>query len=143
MKVVVTRVDTTLPLPEFQTAGAVAFDIYSRIDLILTPKQPTLVPSNLIIVVPEGHALILAARSSLSKRGLRLSNGVGIIDQDFHGPKDEVQLLVYNFTTDPITVKKGERLGQGLIVPVVRAEWEETAPLKQQSRGGFGTTGNF
>ena len=141
MKVKITRIDKSLPLPEYQTSGAVAFDLYCRADNILAPKELKLLPSNLIIEVPKGHVLILASRSSLSKRGLRLSNGIGVIDQDYHGPSDEVGILVYNFTDQAVMIKKGERLVQGMILPVIKAEWEEVNTIKETSRGGFGSTG--
>lgn len=141
MKVNITRIDSSLPLPEYKTSGAVAFDLYSRIDATLEPQAPTLLPTNLIIQVPEGYALIIASRSGLSKRGLRMSNGIGIIDQDFHGPEDELQMLVYNFTSEPVQITKGERLGQGILVATPKVEWQEVEPQKADSRGGFGSTG--
>ncbi len=141
MKVNITRVDSSLPLPEYHTSGAVAFDLYSRVDTTLEPNTPTLLPTNFIIQVPEGYALVLAARSGLSKHGLRMSNGIGLVDQDFHGPKDELQLMIYNFTNEPVQITKGQRLGQGMLVPIMKAEWVETLPQREESRGGFGTTG--
>ena len=97
MKLKITRIDKTLPLPGYQTKGSVAFDLYSRINCVVQPGKLELIPANLIIQVPKGFMLLLAARSGLSKRGLRMSNGVGIIDQDYHGPKDEIHLFLTNF----------------------------------------------
>ncbi|HLC44337.1 MAG: dUTPase [Candidatus Doudnabacteria bacterium RIFCSPHIGHO2_01_FULL_50_11] len=142
MKVKIIRVDKTLPLPEYKTEGSVAFDLYSRIDAAIKPREVVVLPSNLIIEVPPGHALILASRSSLAqKKGLVLRNAIGVIDMDYHGPKDEIGLQVYNFTEQPVMIERGERLMQGLIVPIVRAEWEEVGQIKDSSRGGFGSTG--
>ncbi|MBI5221035.1 MAG: dUTP diphosphatase [Candidatus Liptonbacteria bacterium] len=141
MQVRIKRVDATLPLPQYQTAGAAAFDLYSRIDTVMEPKIPKLLPTNLIIEVPPGHVLILSARSSTMKRGLALRNAIGVIDQDFHGPEDEVFLPVYNFTDAPVKIKRGERIAQGMIIPVERAEWQEVEKIKDDSRGGFGSTG--
>lgn len=142
MKVKIVRVDASLPLPEYKTEGAVAFDMYSREDATIAPKELKVLPSNFIIQVPEGYALLLAARSGLGKKkGLTLRNGIGVVDQDYHGPEDEIGILVYNFTESPVTIVRGERIAQGLIVPIVRAEWEEVGNIKEQSRGGFGSTG--
>ncbi len=142
MKIRIVRIDKSLPLPEYQTEGAVAFDLYAREDVKIAPGELKLIPSNFIIEVPKGHALILAARSSLArKKGLALANGIGVVDQDYHGPKDEIGILVRNFTSAEVAVGKGERIAQGLIVPVERAEWEETDSIKEESRGGFGSTG--
>jgi len=141
MKVRITRVDKTLPLPEYHTEGAVAFDLYSRVDDTLAPKERKLVPANFVIEVPKGHVLLIAARSSTPKKGLMLANSVGIIDQDFHGPDDEFRLWLYNVTDAPVEVKRGDRIAQALIVPIVKAEFEEVEKIKDESRGGFGTTG--
>jgi dUTP pyrophosphatase len=142
LEIGVSRIDPTLPLPAYQTSGAVAFDLYSRIDATIGPNQTTLLPTNLIVQIPEGYALVLAARSSLGKKkGLIMRNGIGVIDQDYHGPQDELGLLLHNFTDAPVSILRGERLGQGLIVPVIKARWKEKEVLKESSRGGFGTTG--
>jgi dUTP diphosphatase len=135
------RLDKSLPLPEYQTAGAVAFDLYTREARTIEPKTKALLPSNFIIEVPEGYFLMLAARSSLPKRGLQILNGVGIIDQDYHGPEDETKMLVYNFTEQPVTLEKGERIAQGLIIPVTKVGWDEVDAIKPGSRGGFGSSG--
>lgn len=91
--------------------------------------------------MPAGHVLGIFARSSTPlKRGLMVANGVGLVDSDYCGANDEIKIEVYNFTTNPVTVTRGDRLAQGVIMPFVRAEWSEgeaTAP----TRGGFGSTG--
>jgi dUTP pyrophosphatase len=141
MKVKIGRIDKSLPLPEYHTEGSVGFDMYSRVGTELNPKEVKLLPSNLIVEVPKGYVLLISARSSSSKRGLRLSNGIGVIDQDYHGPDDEIGILAYNFTDKPVKVEKGERIAQGLILPVERADWEEVDEMGDASRGGFGSTG--
>ena len=142
MKVRIVRVDKTLPLPQYQTGGAVAFDMYSREEAVIAPREMRILPSNFIIEVPEGYALIMAARSSLApKKGLILRKGIGVFDNDFHGPQDEMRIVVYNFTDQTVEIARGERLAQGLIMPVEKVTWEETDIIKEESRGGFGTTG--
>jgi dUTP pyrophosphatase len=71
-----------------------------------------------------------------------MPHGVGIIDQDYCGAEDEIRLQVMNFTTEPVTVARGERLAQGLFVRTERAEFLEVADLGQETRGGFGSTGH-
>ena len=141
MKVKIVRVDKSLPLPEYQTEGAVAFDMYSREDALIQPKELKILPSNLIIEVPRGYALILVPRSSTpKKRGLVLFSS-NLVDQDYHGPNDEIGMAFYNFTDKPAEVKRGERIAQGFLVPILRAEWEDVDIIKNESRGGFGSTG--
>ena len=143
MRVHVSRIDPSLPLPAYQTAGSVAFDLSPRVDAIIAPNAVVLVPANLIVEVPKGYVLLIAGRSSLPKRGLVLANSIGVIDQDYHGPQDELRLQLRNITDQPVTVQRGDRLAQGFFVPVERTEWQEIQleDVTAASRGGFGSTG--
>ena len=135
------RLDSSVPLPSYQTAGAAGFDLAASVDMVVAPGEVTLVPTGLVIEVPEGHVLGVFARSSTPlKPGLMVANGVGVVDADYCGPTDEIKIEVYNFTAAPVAVKRGDRLAQGLFIPVTRAEWQERAPEKI-ARGGFGSTG--
>ena len=142
MQVKIKRIDASLPLPEYQTAGAVAFDLYSRQDMTIAPKTIALIPTNIIVEIPKGYMLVVAPRSSTpKKKGLMVPQGIGIIDQDYHGAKDEIMLQVYNFSDQETTVSRGERVGQATFVRIDRGEWEEVGEVKETSRGGFGSTG--
>ncbi len=142
MELRLTRIDRDLPLPAYATTGSVAFDVYARQETVIAPHGLGLVPTNLIVQVPAGHALLLCSRSSTpKKKGLSTPHGFGIIDQDFCGPKDEMLVQVYNFTDAPVTVARGERFAQAMVVPVVRCELIETEIAAEKSRGGFGSTG--
>jgi len=100
------------------------------------------VPSNVIVCVPEGYVLIVALRSSTPQRtGLVSPNGIGVIDSDYCGPDDEIKILVYNTKDEKVEIRRGDRLAQGLLVPVDRVQWEEAIPTSDRSRGGFGSTG--
>jgi dUTPase len=82
------------------------------------------------------------ARSSLPrKKGLICPHGLGVIDEDYHGPNDEILVQVENITDQPVTVEKGERIAQGLFVKVEKADWQEVDDHGAESRGGFGSTG--
>ncbi|OGH91970.1 MAG: dUTPase [Candidatus Magasanikbacteria bacterium RIFOXYD2_FULL_39_9] len=144
MKVKIKRIDTSLPLPEYQTSGAVAFDLYSRVDMTIAPKSLGLIPTNIIVEIPKGYMLILASRSSTpKKKGLLVPHGIGIIDQDYCGEKDELLLQVYNFTDQEVPVARGERMGQAVFVRIDQGEWEEVTEMTEKNRGGFGTTGQI
>lgn len=143
MKVKIKRVDKTLPLPEYKTKGSVGFDLYCREDWTIPPKSLELMPANIIVETPKDHMFIVVPRSSTFKRkGLIQPNSIGVIDQDYSGEKDEVRLLFYNMTDEPVEIKKGERVAQGIFVRVTCAEWEEQEKMGE-SRGGFGSTGTF
>ncbi len=142
MKLEISRVDKTLPMPTYETSGACAFDLLVREDVTIQPHGIALVPSNLIVCVPEGYVLLLCSRSSSPiKKGLATPHGLGVIDRDYCGPTDELKTQVHNITDAPITVKRGEKISQALIVPAPRFEIIEIEPRADKSRGGFGTTG--
>ncbi len=141
MQVKIKRVDKSLPLPEYQTEGAVAFDLYSRIDVVVAPKTLERLPTNVVVATPKGYMLEIKDRSStLKKKGLFVTTGY--VDNDFCGETDEILLQVYNLTDTEVKVEKGERLGQGVFIKIEIAEWEETDTMDSKNRGGFGTTGH-
>ena len=129
------RLNPSVPLPEYHTPGAAGCDLAASVDVEVPPHSIALVPTGLVIRVPDGHFLGIFARSSTPlKRGLMVANGVGVIDA--------VKIQVLNFTNDIVRVNKGDRIAQGLFIPVARAEWRETTgDLRDGSRGGFGGTG--
>ncbi|MDP2668513.1 MAG: dUTP diphosphatase [bacterium] len=141
MKVRIKRFDKSLPLPEYKTKGAACFDFTARTSAEIKPKEIKYIPLNVAIEHPESHMLIMAARSSLHKKGLMLANNVAIGDTDFSGNADEYHAAVYNFSDKPVSIEKGERITQGFFRKYDRAEWKEVEDLGNKSRGGFGSTG--
>jgi len=141
MKVPVRRIDKDLPLPEYKTAGAAAMDLYVRESAVVPPHQTVCFHLNIALQLPPNHFALMAARSSLFKRGLVLRNGIGILDEDFAGDDDECRANIYNFTDQPVTVERGDRLVQMIVLPFDRVAWEEVASLGNPNRGGIGTTG--
>jgi dUTP pyrophosphatase len=143
LSVRIRRLRASVRLPEYQTPGAAGFDLAASEDVVVAPHAIALVPTGLVVAVPDGYFLGVFARSSTPlRRGLIVSNGVGVIDSDYCGTTDEIKIQVLNVTGDPVTVTAGDRIAQGLFIPVARASWEETnADLRDGSRGGFGATG--
>jgi dUTP pyrophosphatase len=130
------------PLPQYQTSGAVAFDLHARESTFIPAKSVAYIPTGLIIKVPEGYVLQVCARSSTPKRGLLIPHGFGIIDQDYHGENDEILLQYYNFSDSDMWITKGERVGQAMFVKIEKAEWQPAEKMAEKSRGGFGSTGH-
>ncbi|MFH1284134.1 MAG: dUTP diphosphatase [Candidatus Peregrinibacteria bacterium] len=144
MKVRIKRIDESIPLPIYETGGAVGFDISARESFEIPPKEISMIPSNLIVEVPEKYMLVVASRSSTpSKKGLTPPHGFGIIDHDYCGSEDEIKVLVYNFTDKPVSIQKGEKIAQGVFVRVDKFEWEEVDEMQNRTRGGFGSTGGY
>ncbi len=141
-KVLLKRIDKDLPIPKYETVGAVAFDLMARVETVVEPGKIALIPANVIIKVPDGYMLCLASRSSGPiKKGLSTPHGFGIIDLDYHGPEDELKVQVYNFTDKAVTVPRGDRIAQGVFIKIDRFSFEEVDNIDAPSRGGFGTTG--
>jgi dUTP pyrophosphatase len=109
----------------------------------IAPRAIALIRTGLVIEVPTGHFLAIFARSSTPlKRGLIVSNGVGVIDPDYSGPSDEVMIQVLNVIDRNVSVTRGDRLAQGIILPAPRISWNEVDEIRAVTRGGFGATGN-
>ena len=136
------RLRPSVSLPRYESAAAAGFDLAAADQVTIAPGEVRLVPTGLVIEVPAGYFLGIFARSSTPlKRGLMVANGVGVIDADYCGPFDEVKVQVLNFTDRAVTVAPGDRIAQGILLPITQVEWEEAATLKAESRGGFGSTG--
>ena len=142
LRVRIHRLSSSASLPRYESEGAAAFDLAASEETTIAPGQVGLVPTGLVIEVPAGFFLGIFARSSTPmKRGLMVANGVGVVDPDYCGPRDEVKIPVLNFTAQPVTVRAGDRLAQGILLPSARVEWDESGPVTGGSRGGFGSTG--
>jgi len=142
MQVKIKRIDTTLPLPVYKTAGSVCFDLPVREGAVINPGELARLPLNVVVQTPAGYMLMLVPRSSLpaKKLGLIYPHGVGVIDQDYCGPEDEIKLQVMNASSLPITIERGEVIAQAGFVRMDKAELVEEYELAAVSRGGFGST---
>lgn len=141
IRVRVRRIRPNAQLPSYQTEGAAGFDLAAAANLVVPPGEVRLVPTGLVVEVPAGMFLGIFARSSTPlKRGLMVANGVGVIDPDYCGPEDEVKIQVLNFSREPVEIKIGDRIAQGIFLPATRVTWDEVDSLRADSRGGFGTT---
>ncbi len=143
MELRIQRIDQSLPMPSYATAGSVAFDLYAREAMTVEPGTVALIPCNLRVAIPDGYVLLISSRSSTGrKKGLHVP--LGVIDQDFRGPEDEMRIQAWNLSSVPTVVERGERIAQALVMPIERCAlveeaWEMAA--EAGSRGGFGSTG--
>ena len=130
-------------LPAYKTEGAVGMDLQAAIEspLTLGSLERFLVPTGLIIALPEGYEAQVRARSGLSiKHGVGLVNGVGTIDWDY---RHEVKVALVNLSNEAYTIEPGDRIAQLVIAPVTRGVWHEVASIDvvESRSGGFGSTG--
>ena len=133
-------------LPKYETAGAAAFDIRAKlpkclISTAILPGKQLNINTGLYIQLPQGKALLIPGRSGNAfKHGISVTHGVGTIDSDYRG---EIKICLTNQGKDLFIIKHGDRIAQGIIVNIYRAEWEEVEELDTTERGtgGFGSTG--
>ena len=141
MNVKIKRIDESIPLPLYETSGSVGFDFLCRESVEITPQNISLIPANVIIETPPDYMLLVTLRSSTPrKRGLLIPHGIGVIDQDYCGNGDEIQIQVYNFTSQSVLIERGDRIAQGIFVRIDCASWQEVQRMDQKTRGGFGST---
>ena len=132
-----------LELPAYQSAAAAGLDLRAAIaeDIILNPAARMVIPSGLKLAIPEGFEGQIRPRSGLAHRhGITLANAPGTIDADYRG---EVMLLLVHLGNTPFTIKRGERIAQLIIAPIIQMPVEIAHALDDTTRGGggFGSTG--
>jgi dUTP pyrophosphatase len=132
-----------LPLPAYATPGAAAMDLLAAVAAPVTvpPGGRALIPTGLRVALPEGHEWQIRPRSGLAlKHGVTLVNSPGTIDEDYRG---EVGVILFNTGSEDFVVKRGMRIAQAVLAPVLRAAFEDVVVLPETNRGegGFGSTG--
>jgi dUTP pyrophosphatase len=134
-----------LPLPAYETALAAGMDLRAAVPedepLTLRPGSRFAVPTGLTMAIPAGFEGQVRPRSGLAfKHGVTCLNSPGTIDADYRG---EVKVILINHGAEDFVIRRGERIGQLLIAPVVQAAWAEAESLDDTARGagGFGSTG--
>ena len=132
-----------LPLPAYMSAGAAGADIVAAVaaELSLAPGERALVPTGFALEVPPGFEVQVRPRSGLALRaGITCLNTPGTIDSDYRGP---VGVILVNHGAEPFIVRRGDRIAQLVVAPVVQAAFREAVTLAPSVRGegGFGSTG--
>ena len=134
-----------LALPAYQSADAAGLDLLAAVadnaPLVLAPGKHATVPTGLAVALPPGFEAQVRPRSGLAARhGVTVLNSPGTIDADYRG---EISVILINHGDAPFIIRRGERIAQMVIAPVVRAELAVAASLSATDRGsgGFGSTG--
>ena len=118
-----------------------AYDLRSRVDIVLPRGRSVLVPTGVFMALPEGYEAQVRPRSGLAaKKGVTVLNSPGTIDADYRG---EVRVILVNLSSEPFTIVPGERIAQMVFARHEQVEWEEVETLEESERGagGFGSTG--
>lgn len=154
----VKRIEEEIELPKRSTKNSAGYDFYAVEDVVIEPVthigfrvgavaemihkniKPTLVKTGVKAEMMHNEFLMLANRSSNPKKGLILANGVGIIDSDYYSNEDndgEIMFAFINVGADPVTIKKGDKIGQGIFMKFFKTEDDEA---EGERTGGFGST---
>ncbi|MEO7027179.1 MAG: dUTP diphosphatase [Caulobacteraceae bacterium] len=135
----------TLPLPAYESVGAAGMDLRAAIlaeaAIILRPGARAAIPTGLRLAIPEGFEGQVRPRSGLALRsGVTALNAPGTVDCDYRG---EVKVILVNHGEEDFVIRRGDRIAQLVIAPVVRVDLREVESLEQTRRGegGFGSTG--
>ena len=141
--VTVLRNGAGIPLPRYASAGAAGMDLVAALEtpLTLEPGERAAVPTGIALALPEGYEAQVRPRSGLAlKHGLTVLNSPGTIDADYRG---EIQVILANLGTAPVTLARGERVAQLVLAPISRITWASVEALPASGRGerGFGSTG--
>lgn len=141
MKIPVLRLDPALPVPVAAHAGDAGVDLCARTDVTLAPGERSLVPTGIAVAVPEGYVGLVTPRSGLAVRhGLGVVNAPGVIDSGYRG---EIQVILVNHGNEPVTLLRGDRIAQLVVVAHGAPEMTEvdTLPGSERGDGGFGSSG--
>ena len=136
--------DDGLEAPSYAHPGDAGADLRSRVDVVLAPGERRLVPTGVSIALPFGYVALIHPRSGLAtKHGLTIVNAPGTVDAGYRG---EISVTLLNTdVSEPISLKRGDRIAQMVIQRVEYAAFEPVAELSESVRGagGFGSTGGF
>ncbi|WP_395463605.1 dUTP diphosphatase [Wolbachia endosymbiont of Cantharis cryptica] len=134
-----------LPLPYYATMQSAGMDLYAALDssVILNPSERLLIPTGIVIAIPDGFEGQVRPRSGLAaKHGITVLNSPGTIDSDYRG---EVKVCLINLGNQPYEIKRGDRIAQILIAPVPQVIWDDTEEFcteeTDRNAGGFGSSG--
>ena len=143
IKVLVKKLNPKAELPKYKTEGSSGMDLMALIEnpITIKPQNSALIPTGLSIAIPEDTEVQIRPRSGLAaKSSISVLNTPGTIDSDYRG---EIKIILFNHGKEEFTVNNNDRIAQMILMPVLKAEFEEVEELPKTIRGsgGFGSTG--
>lgn len=140
-RVLVRRLDPGLPRPVRARPGDAAVDLCATTAVTLGPGERATVGTGMAVAIPEGWAGLVTPRSGLAQRhGLGIVNAPGVVDSGYRG---EIRVILVNHGSEAVTLARGDRIAQLLVVPVLVGDLldVEELPPSERGAGGFGSTG--
>ena len=143
VKILVKKLNSKVKLPSYKTDGSSGMDLMAFLDkpISILPQKSELIPTGLSIAIPDNTELQIRPRSGLAvKNNISVLNTPGTVDSDYRG---ELKVILYNHGNNEFFVKNEDRIAQMVLVPVIKATFEEVNDLPETIRGegGFGSTG--
>jgi dUTP pyrophosphatase len=143
MKILIKKI-RDIELPYYHHPGDSGMDLVNADqDIILESGERKLIPTGIIVAIPEGYEIQVRSRSGLAlKKGLMVLNSPGTVDAGYRG---EIGVILFNTSNEQVTIKKHMRIAQAVLQKVEQIEWEEIdeIPDSKRNSGGFGSTGKF
>ena len=145
IKVLVKKLNPKAELPKYKTEGSSGMDLMAIIEnpITIKPQNSALIATGLSIAIPEDTEVQIRPRSGLAaKSNISILNTPGTIDSDYRG---EIKIILFNHGKEEFTVNNNDRIAQMILMPVLKAEFEEVEELPKTVRGsgGFGSTGKW
>lgn len=140
MNVKAKKLNRDAKIPTYAEPGASGFDFYSTKELTITPGGYGIIGTGLAFEIPRGYEIQVRGRSGLAFKHQIVAAHFGTIDESYRG---EVKILLFNFSNDSYHISPGERVAQGILSPVTKADFKEVVELSKTERGegGIGSTG--
>ena len=143
VKVSVKKLSSKVQLPKYKTDGSSGMDLMALIEqpIKIKPQESVLIPTGITIAIPEDTEVQIRPRSGLAvKSNVSVLNTPGTIDSDYRG---EIKIILFNHGKEEFTVNNNDRVAQMVLMPILKAEFEEVENLQKTLRGseGFGSTG--
>ena len=143
VKILVKKLNSRVKLPSYKTKGSSGMDLMAFLNepVSINPQTSKLIPTGISIAIPENTEVQIRPRSGLAaKNNISILNTPGTIDSDYRG---ELKVILYNHGDREFIVNNGDRIAQMVLVPIIKATFEEVENLPETIRGegGFGSTG--
>ena len=143
VKVLIKKLNSKVQLPKYKTDGSSGMDLMAFIEnsINIKPQQSALIPTGISIAIPENTEVQIRPRSGLAaKSSISVLNTPGTIDSDYRG---EIKIILFNHGKEEFVINNNDRIAQMILMPVIKAEFEEVEDLPKTLRGsgGFGSTG--
>ena len=143
VKVLIKKLDSKVQLPKYKTDGSSGMDLMAFLEspVNLKPQESELIPTGISVAIPEDTEVQIRPRSGLAaKSNISVLNTPGTIDSDYRG---EIKIILFNHGKEDFVINNNDRIAQMILMPIVKAEFEEVENLPKTLRGsgGFGSTG--